>query len=248
MQGETISEPQPQPIVGLIPGRQDGDGEGQNLPQRWRRLNEEQNLQVYSRRQVGAHHVQGEQQELQVEHQDNSEIISSSESQVDRDSTTMGEGQMDLPIALRKGTRACVERLQKKYDECDIGNFVSYEALSPSYKAFVASLQSVSIPTDWKVAKEDKKWCAAMLEELQALRKNKTWELVTLPTGKRAVSCKWVYTVKQNAQGKIERYKARLVARGYTQTYGIDYDETFAPMAKMNTVRILILWVAVTPT
>jgi hypothetical protein len=117
---------------------------------------------------------------------------------------------------------------------------VSYEALSPSYKAFVASLQSVSIPTDWKVAKEDKKWRAAMLEELQALRKNKTWELVTLPTGKRAVSCKWVYTVKQNAQGKIERYKARLVARGYTQTYGIDYDETFAPVAKMNTVRILI--------
>ena len=103
-----------------------------------------------------------------------------------------------------------------------------------------ASLQSVSIPTDWKVAKEDQKWRAAMLEELQALRKNKTWELVTLPTGKRAVSCKWVYTVKQNAQGKIERYKARLVARGYTQTYGIDYDETFAPVAKMNTVRILI--------
>jgi hypothetical protein len=61
---------------------------------------------------VGAQHVQGEQQELQVEHQDNSEIVSSSESQVDRDSTTMGEGQMDLPIALRKGTRSCVERLK----------------------------------------------------------------------------------------------------------------------------------------
>jgi hypothetical protein len=56
----------------------------------------------------------------------------------------------------------------------------------------------------------------------------------------KAVSCKWIYTVKQNPEGKVERYKARLVARGFSQTYGIDYDETFAPVAKMNTVRILV--------
>ena len=73
------------------------------------------------------------------------------------------------------------------------------------------------------------------------LKKNKSWELVHLPKGKELVSCKWIFTVKQNSEGKIKRYKARLVARGYSQTYGIDYDETFAPVAKMNTVRILIL-------
>lgn len=98
----------------------------------------------------------------------------------------------------------------------------------------------MSIPTDWRVARQDPKWCAAMREELEALRKNKTWELSDLPAGKKAVGCKWIYTIKQNSDGKIERYKARLVARGYRQTYGIDYDETFAHVAKMNTVRILV--------
>ena len=76
-----------------------------------------------------------------------------------------------------------------------------------------------------------------MIEELEALKKNKTWVLTTLPAEKKAVSCKWIYTVKQNPEGKVERYKARLVARGFSQTYGIDYDETFAPVAKMNTVK-----------
>ncbi len=68
--------------------------------------------------------------------------------------------------------------------------------------------------------------------EMEALEQNKTWELVKLPP----VGCKWVFTVKYKADGTIERYKAQLVAKGYTQTYGIDYLETFAPVAKMNTV------------
>jgi hypothetical protein len=79
-----------------------------------------------------------------------------------------------------------------------------------------------------------------MLDELKALEKNKTWDLIKLPAGKKAVSCKWVFTVKQNPEGKVERYKARLVASGYSQTYEIDYDETFARVAKMSTVRTLI--------
>jgi hypothetical protein len=66
-----------------------------------------------------------------------------------------------------------------------------------------------------------------MLGELRDLEKNKTWDFVKLPPGKKAVSCKWVFTVKQNPEWKVERYKARLVAREYNQTYGVDYDEAF---------------------
>ena len=79
-----------------------------------------------------------------------------------------------------------------------------------------------------------------MDEEMAALEANKTWELVPLPEGKKAIGCKWVYKVKHNSDGSISRYKARLVAKGYAQTHGIDYEETFAPVAKMATVRAVI--------
>ena len=83
-----------------------------------------------------------------------------------------------------------------------------------------------------------------MNEEMGALERNETWEIVERPKDKKTVGCRWIYTVKYQVDGTLDRYKVRLVAKGYTQTYGIDYKETFALVAKMNTVRIIISIVA----
>ena len=78
---------------------------------------------------------------------------------------------------------------------------------------------------------EKAKWEEALSEEMKSLKDNEVWELTTLPPGKKAIGCKWVYKVKTNGDGSIERYKARLVARGFDQKYGSDYDETLSRSA-----------------
>jgi hypothetical protein len=91
-----------------------------------------------------------------------------------------------------------------------ISNYVSAHKLSESYALTINQLSKVSIPSNVQDALEDPKWKKAMNEEMEALQKTSTWELVVLLEGKKAIGCRWVYTVKLKANGSLDRYKARL--------------------------------------
>ena len=125
-----------------------------------------------------------------------------------------------------------------------IANYVSTKKLNEPLKTFVHNIFGCHVPTRVEEALGDPKWTQAIKDEMEALMKNKTWNLVPLPEGKKTVGCKWVFSIKHKADGSIVRYKARLVAKGYTQTYGIDYQDTFSPVAKLTIVRVLISLVA----
>ena len=99
---------------------------------------------------------------------------------------------------------------------------------------------TIKEPPFFTIASKHSQWVAAMDAKFQSLQKQATWSLVPLPPHKNVVTCKWVYKLKQHSDGSIARYKARLVARGYLQQYGMDYDETFSPVVKPATMRILL--------
>uniref|UniRef100_A0A2N9J617 Integrase catalytic domain-containing protein n=1 Tax=Fagus sylvatica TaxID=28930 RepID=A0A2N9J617_FAGSY len=95
-------------------------------------------------------------------------------------------------------------------------------------------------PPSYKIAAQHPQWCTAMQEEFAALQQQGTWSLVLPPPHKNVVGCKWVYKLKHNSDGTIARYKARLVAKGFHQQQGVDYAETFSPVIKPPTVRLIL--------
>ena len=102
-------------------------------------------------------------------------------------------------------------------------------------------LSAVLEPTSYRDAVAHPEWQLAMTEEIAALERTGTWDVVTPPPSVRPITCKWVYKIKTRSDGSLERYKARLVARGFQQEQGRDYDETFALVAHMTTVRTLLV-------
>ena len=83
-----------------------------------------------------------------------------------------------------------------------------------------------------------------MDDEIKAIERNETWELTDLPRGQKTIVVKWVYKTKLEENGEVDKYKARLVAKGYKQEFGVDYKEVFAPVARLDTIRLVIALVA----
>lgn len=111
---------------------------------------------------------------------------------------------------------------------------------NPKY-ANVAIVEDVlAEPSSFEEASVKEEWWQAMKAEMAALQSNETWELVPKPQEVKPVTCKWVYKLKQRTDGTIDRFKARLVARGFSQEYGVNYEDTFSPVVKLTTVRVLL--------
>ncbi|KAF5477507.1 hypothetical protein F2P56_004141 [Juglans regia] len=115
-------------------------------------------------------------------------------------------------------------------------NYVCQLPSSP----LLSSLLVMKEPKGFKSAAKSPEWLAAMEDELRALTHNQTWELVPRPSATNVVGSKWVFWIKYHSDGSIDRFKELLVAKGYTQLYGLDFNDTFSPVVRASTVRIVL--------
>ena len=95
-------------------------------------------------------------------------------------------------------------------------------------------------PAGYEEALKDCKWKKAMEEELSMIQKNNTWTLVDRPEGRKVIGMKWIYRTKLNVDNSINKHKARLVVKGYAQIFGVDYSDTFAPIVRLDIIRLLL--------
>ncbi|KAL0289106.1 UNVERIFIED_CONTAM: Retrovirus-related Pol polyprotein from transposon TNT 1-94 [Sesamum angustifolium] len=114
-------------------------------------------------------------------------------------------------------------------------------------ESFMCASMDIDEPTTYEEAVTSpnaNEWITAMKEEMSSMAKNNVWELVDLPTGHKIIGNKWVLKVKRKTDGSIDKFKARLVVKGYTQKEGIDYEETFSPVVRFASVRLILAIIA----
>jgi hypothetical protein len=119
----------------------------------------------------------------------------------------------------------------------DLSTYDSYDIIASAIQDTQGdpkTLQEAKLRVDWPL------WKEAMDREIATLEHAGTWTTVPRPPGKNIVGSKWVFRIKRNADGSVEKYKARLVARGFTQVFGEDYFDTFSPVAKLSSFRTIL--------
>lgn len=123
-------------------------------------------------------------------------------------------------------------------------NFVNVAILCDEDFAFkcdaTRTLEDPVTPDDIKGRPDEKLWIATMNDEIVSLNENITWSLVPRPQSQVPIKCRWIFKTKHTAEGKLDKYKALLAANGCTQRYGLDYKETFAPVVRYSSIRILV--------
>ena len=98
---------------------------------------------------------------------------------------------------------------------------------------------NVTNPSSFKEAVQEPTWVDARVEKYDSIVRNIAWDIFPRPVGKSVVGSRWIYKVKQAADGSIEKYKARFFAQGFSQIEGIDYEETFAPFARYSSIQTI---------
>jgi hypothetical protein len=151
------------------------------------------------------------------------------------------EFPMEIPPAKRKPAW-CREILKEaEKHSAPKGTFRESKKLD-KYSGLIAHLNTVidSEPSTFVDASKHQVWKDVINEEYDSILKNDVWTVVPRPHGKSVVTSKWLYKIKHAADGSIEKYKARFLARGFSQKEGIDYDENFAPVARYTSIKIII--------
>ncbi|CAL9012681.1 unnamed protein product [Prunus brigantina] len=140
--------------------------------------------------------------------------------------------EIESPLAT-EGGELSRSQLTSQYDDIPL----RYRNLSEIYERCHLCIVE---PENFDEAAEDEAWKKAMQNAMSMIEKNQTWELVSRPSNKPVIGVKWVYKTKLHLDGSVQKNKARLVAKGYAQKPGIDYNETFTPVARLDTIRTLI--------
>nr|XP_043626219.1 uncharacterized mitochondrial protein AtMg00820-like [Erigeron canadensis] len=120
--------------------------------------------------------------------------------------------------------------------------YVTGEGLSDSESELLTCQFALNAtdPLTYSQASQSDQWVQAMKLEIQAIERNCTLELMSLPPGRKSVPVKWLFKTKMDSNGNVLKHKARLVAKGYAQQPGIDFQETFAPVARFETIRLVV--------